>query len=1011
MAAYLRLFGPPRVALDDGHDLPLPIGKPVALLCYLVAQAGWVSRERAAGLLWSDKDEPRARAGLRQALYSLRNAPWARPLGVEEGLELERSRLRLMLPCDLSDFRAAVDDARWRDASTLYEAPFLQTLTLGDDAFDEWVADERQRLSQIWAEAALAGANDALAADNARRAAELAERVLREDSLSETALQTRLRAALAGYRRDDAVQVYRQFYTRLQEELGLEPLPDTQALLAALRDQPSPPTPSAALAAPARHDALALLPPQPSPFVGRDAELAQIATRLRDPDCRLLTLVGIGGSGKTRLGLQSAYLHGDTFADGAVFVPLASVASASNLAGTVADALRLSVAPAQALDDAVFAHLAEREALLVLDNFEHLTDGTGFVAALLERAPRCRVLVTSRVGLELAGEWLLDVGGLRYPSTPDDPAFERYDAVQLFLRGAQQVRARFGLDEDIRPAIVTICRLVDGLALGVELAASWLRLLSCQEVADELARDLGALESTDRDVPERHRSLEAMFEHSWHLLHDAERRTLAALSVFRGGFDKDAARHVADASLSVLLSLINRSLLLRSDSGRFDLHEVIRQGSSRKLQRAERTRYCDRHARYYLGTLTQAAQALEGDRPGDTIRSLESNLDNIRQAWHYAARQHNRDLIEQAALGIARFADMRGRYQEGIDLFEAAWRHLGTTRDAGTTEAKSAEAILKVYQARLATIVGRYDQARLLAEASLSVLRTSGNSTSLLYALDVLAILYEQIDRPGDAKRCYQEALGIAKEQYELSWMARLLFNLATLCHKMGEDDEARDSFQRSLQIFRDQGSPMRLAVALDGSGLFAFCDGRLYEARALFNEGLELARQSGSRASEANVLHNLAKVAHALGELDHAETLVTTSLNLVRDTDHRVGCIRTQITAADIALSRHALPAAKKRLREGLTLARTNRSTPYMLYGLVIAARLYSLHDDARTARQLADLARTHTLFPHHYRFAFERLDAALAAEQDASAQPLSEAPKRPLEDLVSEVIEYLSG
>ncbi len=1022
MAAYLCLFGPPRIARDDKRDIVLPAGKPVALLCYLVAQDDWVSRERVAGILWSTKADKRARAGLRQALYSLRNESWGGLLGLGTYLELERSRIRLTVSCDLRDFRDAVDDARWADASALYDAPLCQDLVLGDEAFDEWLATERQSVSQLWVEAALAEANNALAASGNRRAATLAERVLGEDTLSEAALQIRLQAALAGYERDAALQLYRQFYQRLQADIGLEPLPDTQALLESLRDRPAtPPTaapttaslqaPPASPTPPPQSDTLTLLPPQPSPFVGRDAELAQIATRLRDPDCRLLTLVGIGGSGKTRLGLQSAYLHSDAFTDGVVFVPLASVASVDNLAGAVADALQLSVAPQQPLGDAVFAHLAEQERLLIFDNFEHLTDGAGFVRTLLAHAPRCRILVTSRVRLGVDYEWLLDVGGLRYPTSPDDPAFERYDAVQVFLRGAQQVRARFGLDEDVRPAIVEICRLVDGLALGIELAASWLRLLSCEEVANELARDLGALESTVRDTPTRHRSLTLLFEHSWNLLGETERRTLAALSVFRGGFDKDAAREVANASLSVLLSLINKSLLLRTNTGRFDLHEVIEQGASKKRQQAEGAHYDNQHARYYLGTLTRAAQALEGDQPGDTIRNLESNLDNIRQAWHYAAQQHQRDLIQQAALGIDRFANVRGRYQEGIDLLETAWRYLGAARDADTAHAKSVEAILKVHQARLANIIGRSDQARLLAEASLPILRANGDDPSLLQALNVIGILYEQLEHPEDAKRYYYEALDIARDRYDLLWMARLLSNLATLCHKMGEDNEARESFQRSLALLREQGSPIRLAIALNSSGVFALCDGQFYEARAFLNEGLELARQSGSRSSEVNILHNLAKVAHALGELDKAETIITTAMRLAGDIDHRVSCIRTFVTAADISVTRQDIPVAKQRLRKGLTLARTNRNTPHMLYGLAVAARLYALQNDVQTARRLADLARTNRLFPHHYRFAFERLDAALAAEEDPSARPSSAVPKRPLEDIVSEVVEYLSG
>ena len=274
-------------------------------------------------------------------------------------------------------------------------------------------------------------------------------------------------------------------------------------------------------------------------FVGREDELGLIATRLCDPGCRLLTLVGPGGIGKTRLAVEAAtQLHAE-FPDGVCFVALAPVGSPSVLASTIAEALSAPLYGAADPGAQLLTFLAGKRMLVVLDNFEHLLQGARLLATLLDGAPGLKLLVTSQERLDLLQEWLLPLRGLPFPSDAHPAeAVETYSAIELFVQRAVHVQPDFALTPDVYPAVQRICGLVDGLPLGIELAAPWVRLLPCAEIAGEIAKNVDFLATSSHHVPERHRSLRAAFKHSWGLLPDAERAVFQRLSVFRGGFRK-----------------------------------------------------------------------------------------------------------------------------------------------------------------------------------------------------------------------------------------------------------------------------------------------------------------------------------------------------------------------------------------------------------------------------------------------------------------------------------------
>ena len=599
----LRLFGPPRLELD-GAPVETDRRKALALLAYLAVTRRDHTRDALAALFWPDYDQSRAYAYLRRALWEIHQA-------VGEGwVSADRETLGLNPDADLwldvTRFRALLAECRQHgqacaaclplltEAAALYQDHFLAGFSLKDAPdFDEWVFFEAEGLRRE-----LGGSLERLVSclaeqGDARGAIPPARRLLTLDPVNEAAHRELMRIYEQAGEHAAAVRQYQECMRILQAELGAAPQPETRALYERIKagggrgPQVSglPATPD--VSTPPRHN----LPPQTTPFIGRAEELARIAALMSDPNCRLLTLTGPGGAGKTRIALQAAQTQLATFSNGVYFVPLAPIGDPASLVAAIADAVGFSFFSQATGDEQsmqqrqLLNFLSQKHLLLVLDNFEQLLPAAGLLVDILRAAPRVKILVTSRERLSLQDEWALSIGGMRVPATLDSPeGVEAYSAVQLFVHNARRAVVGFSLSEAERPFAVRVCQLVEGLPLGLELAAAWVKSLSCREIAEEIERSLDFLTTPLRDVPARHHSLRAVFEYSWRLLTEPQQTAFRRLSVFSGGFDREAALAVAGAALPILTALVDKSLLYRRESGRYELHEVLRQYARRKTR-------------------------------------------------------------------------------------------------------------------------------------------------------------------------------------------------------------------------------------------------------------------------------------------------------------------------------------------------------------------------------------------------------------------------------------------
>jgi predicted ATPase/DNA-binding CsgD family transcriptional regulator len=458
------------------------------------------------------------------------------------------------------------------------------------------------------------------------------------------------------------------------------------------------------------------LPIQSPPFIGRETELAEIKIGLEQKDCRLLTLLGPGGSGKTRLGIEAARAQLGNFSNGVFFVNLAPVQKADKIPATIASVLGFSfyedIPPFEQLLD----YLRNKELLLLLDNFEHLLVGTNFIIEIIQIAPKIKLLATSRTSLALSGEHIYPVLGMAFPDEPPlvETISTQYSTVKLFETRARHRQPNFRLTDENIFDIVRICKLVVGMPLGVILAANWVRALSPGEIADELAQDLALLETELRDIPSRQRTMRNAFNYSWRLLSQKKRGILAALSVFRGGFTRKAAVKVTGATLPNLKSLIDQSMLYSTSTNRYEVHELLRQFAAEQLgvDPNIESQIRAQHGEFYIKNLTAWEYALQGSQQLVAQKEMVLDIDNIRAAWSWAGDEGKHQLLLEGINGLCIFYERNRQRVEGEIVC-----HLLLERLEGLHSFKIAEPGSIPFSRSL----GSHLQARLLAWGVFSI--------------------------------------------------------------------------------------------------------------------------------------------------------------------------------------------------------------------------------------------------------------------------------------------------
>ena len=947
----LFLLGPPRIECN-GEPIEIDRRKAIALIAYLAVTGRSHSRDALATLLWPEYDQSRARAGLRRALSALKEALGGGWLDVDREAVGLKPDAEVWL--DVGEFQDRLAECQTHghpqeevcpaclpplaEAAALYRDHFLVGFTLRDSPnFDEWQFFQTEGLRDELASALERLTHAHSAQGEFEQAIAYARRWLGLDPLHEPAHRCLMQLYAWSGQRAAALRQYRECERVLKEELGVPPEEETTQIYEAIKENRDLPSPVEGLATPVlpqtatrKHN----LPVQLTPFVGREAALAEIADRLQDPACRLLTLVGPGGSGKTRLALEAAAAQVDHFAHGVFFVPLAPLDSVEAIVPTVAEALGFRSYEEGKLQQQLLDYLCQKTMLLILDNFEHLLDGVGVVTDILKMAPDVKTLIASRARLNVQGEHLFPVAGMDFPALTPDPSpifvrgepkdaalrrvhpehsrraqdAARYSAIKLFLQGARRAQPGFELTTANWMHVIRICHLVEGMPLGILLAAAWVEILTPAEIAAEIGQGLDFLETDLHDVPERQRSMRAVFDHSWRLLTEREREVFQGLSVFRGSFTHQAAGQVTGASLRELRALVNKSLLHRMPTpsaspstspldsardelraglgtgGRYEVHELLRQYAAEKLDQSpaasETTR--DRHSAYYAAALQGWAADLKGPRQQAAMAEIEADSENARAAWNWALERGQVERLEQAMEGLCCFYEWRGRYPAVIAAAQAAI-HL-----AQAAQAVRGEAGGYLWWGRTLWHQGNYEMARLQLEQALALARAAQLRQVEADSLRNLGIIsHHQADDAG-AIAYYEQALHIYREIGDQPGESALLNNLGNVYADQGDDAGARACYEQSLRICREIGDRYGDGMVLGNLGIFSHRLGDYAGAMTYYEQSLCIYREIGERRGEGFTLAYLGLLSHHLGDDEAAREYSQQALLIAQELGNR---------------------------------------------------------------------------------------------------------------------------
>ena len=784
-------------------------------------------------------------------------------------------------------------------------------------------------------------------------------------------------------------------------------------------------------------------------FVGREEEIDTLLSDLAQSDCRLLSLVGPGGIGKTRLALEVAGHCLNDFQHGVFAVELAAIHAADDIPTAIGRALNFQFSARddsnRTAHDEILDYLRAKEMLLVLDNFEHLLDGVDMVDAMLATAPHLKIIATSREVLNLEWEWVYTVQGMTVPNDSDLADADDYSAVRLFAERARRVQPRFSIHHE-RDCAIEICRLVDGMPLGIELAASWLRMLSCQELADEISASLDVLTSKKRTGPERHRSLRAVFDYSWNLLSPVEQDALMNLSVFPAPFRRDAARAVADASLAVLSALVDKSLLRVDGEGRYDLHPMVWQYAAEKMHEADSGEQVARHAHadYFLGFLSEQAPLIHSSDALRVLDSIETEMENIKSALLWACQNGDRQRVQAVLFPLQAYFYYQTLTLDAYELWKQA-----STRWTGKTDVvfglllalqvhsgNFGEALLDravQYRRSLSTIQRFEDHSEtalgywalstvavresphdvpILIEEAMTRFEVLGQTWGIVQCHAGRAKEAVRRGQYEDASRHFKAQLALARQsgnQFEITYA---LTGYASVLARIGRYDEALVQVEqaRSLAItLYGRNWLVTGPVAVVYAGILLFSLNRIAEAQTIYEDVMNIMVERGDQRSAA-IIHNLLGLLHIhAGDLQKARRHLEQSLSMALDggEDERgVLAKRDSLGELELAAGNHL--AAQIQFYAALQGHAQLGNVAYQVYMVGQFGRLCAYLGDRARSAELIGYALNHEAASSEFRRLAEPLLNELRAElpEDVLNTAIERGKVRQLEDVVAELL-----
>ncbi|RIK30414.1 MAG: hypothetical protein DCC56_08805 [Anaerolineae bacterium] len=837
-----------------------------ALLAYLAVTRRPHSRDKLAALLWGEMSDADAKNNFRQALANLKKF-------FDDELTITRDSVEFTGNgfVDSVEFETALRSASsldgepasviLTDSLRLYRGDFLEGFHLRDAPdFEDWMLTERARLRELTLQALHRLAEIELSRANFPAALEATARLLSFDSWREEAHRQRMSALARVGQRSAALAQYQTCRRILEKELGVEPSAETTALYEQIRK--------------AGESSLHNLPVSATSFIGREAELAEIRVRLGNAEGRLISLTGEGGVGKSRLALQAAQGLIQQFINGVWFVPLAAVKDVEGMFLAIASALKINAASGKELQE----FLRDKNLLLILDNMEQLIGAASleWIGETLRAAPQVKMLVTSIARLNIQAETVLEVRGLPFAEASSP-------AAKLFIERARQIKTDFSPNADELADIARLCKLVDGSPLALELSAAWVRGLSAREIVREIERNLDLLASTQQDLPLRHRSMRAVFDHFWDLLTPDERIVFQKQAVFRGGFTRPAFQAVTGADLKMLTRLVDTSAIHRNQNGRYHRHALMVEYAAMRLRENDalynQTRKA--HARYFSAFVKDLEWEFFGGQPQKAMPLFLADLSNIRMAWEWGVEKRDTKTINDMSDSFMQGFDLAGLYADGRDLALSAVKGLESVKST-----KKENQIAKGRTMGLAGAflfrLGEYQQAMAWCKQSMRALEQARPHIAYAHTLVYAgAAAFGLGDLNGVVKfwkRAVKEYQAVGSTWGEMTANS----NLAEAYNALGKFAEGKSCAQHALALAQKMDNSEMIGAASTSLASFAMQADQLDEATRYAEDALHSHQQVGHDAHIANSLAILAKIASKQNKFDEARRLLEESVGIL---------------------------------------------------------------------------------------------------------------------------------
>lgn len=956
-----------------------------ALLAYLAVYQGTPQRrETLAALLSPDRSDKDARTYLRKQIARLRKA-----FGSEDAdrfLQIEYKSVMLLkgeaLTVDYVQFSTRMEAvrqhrhrriescpaclARIGEAVALYQGELMQGLTFKSGLWEAWLLAERGKVGRQAQEALTTVTKWRAESGKWKESLVLAQRILELEAWHEGAHRWAMEAHWQLGDRNAALAQFERCQTVLWDELGVEPEGETQKLFKRMkaawngggrwkderrRGTSFIPHPSS-------------LPSVATPFFGRKQLLTQLQDTLTNPANRLVTLLGEGGVGKSRLAIETGQRLLGGFPDGVWFVPLVAVDLADGqdaIVTAIAQALDFNFSGKTRPLDQLVNFLREAELLIILDQMEHVLDSAEIILTLLQRTRHLAILTTSRTVLNFLDEMVVPVGGLGDNAQLD----ENDPAIALFADRTKRVSGRETLHSELA-TIAEIVTVVDRNTLALELAAGWTRTLSLDKIAPHIQKSADFLATRNRSLPARHRSMRAVFETSWQLLDQSAQRLYGKLSIFRGGFTLEAAEAIVEASLWALDGLIEQSLLQRYGN-RYVVHELLRVFSAEKQPLS--TALHSRYAAYYTDHLIRFKPHLIGSEPQAAKQAIQQDEPNFWHAWPTAMRELDsknvRDCIEtlgfyfhmqgrvQEALNFLsrtleqvvadddvvrgelltqqiRFLNLQGRHAEAVDSAEKATPFIYRSEDK--------EAIGRVLQLHSEALLqsARFNEA---AQTAIAGLNIDPSPTTRLLLLRVLGVASRQGPQDYLLARTYlTDALKLSQAHGFRRAEAMIHSNLAETWFQTSQLERAHYHYKAAQEQFRQLDDPLGKIMTLLGLAMVAQQERAFDKALLAYREGFATAQKLGWDKHIDLFRYNLGFIYLELGRVDQATALLHQSLEFRERTGHLRGQVLCCFLLGQCQQRQHRLGGAADWYQHALKLSNQSQHallSDYLFDGL----------------------------------------------------------------------------